>query len=71
MNSWVTALRSVCTALANSANSTNHSTPVRDTSSQISKPPPQISKGNEEEQKVGLDDFEIKKVVGKGSFGKV
>lgn len=64
MNQWVTALRSVC----NAANITT--TKPQPLQQQQSTPTANNKAPEKDDTKVGLDDFEIKKVVGKGSFGK-
>jgi hypothetical protein len=74
MNSWVTALRSTCSSLANNNNQSNTNATSQPSLTQTNNKPAQASspsKVSDGEDKVGLDDFEIKKVVGKGSFGKV
>jgi len=67
LHSWVTSLKTTITNLKPESvmKPTTSSPTLSQSKSNFPQPTPQIN------HKIGVEDFDLKKVVGKGSFGKV
>jgi len=74
MSHWVSSIRSTIESIVSLPLSKPTSTPTgivtSNPSNNSDKPTPHENDG-EHIERVGLDDFDLKKVIGKGSFGKV
>lgn len=82
MQAWVRTLRSTAaslqpggasSALASSSGPAKNGAPQQASQASDGSSHSHVSQpqGNGQEDKIGLDDFELRKVIGKGSFGKV
>jgi hypothetical protein len=74
MKDWMACLKEVVVTLSNLTLQISSpkpaATPAGGSTASVSQPP-SVPKPSDIEGKVGLEDFDLLKVIGKGSFGKV